>query len=317
MKINQINSSGVSNLKTKFSNIFKMFPLFLRLITCITIIIYILNLFVTSISFYFSNIPYYTILKFQLWRIISTIFITTNIFNIILFLLFWVKYASELESSIGTIKYILLFIMNSILIQIIYCFISCLIAFLINDKTYLLEKINNKNSVSNGGLWPYIICELTLLSLSNPSHPMKFLILSYQFKAKYYPIFLFIIFSIMNSFIIDLEVLTGILYAFLYHFLIKKKIKIQDTFIIKVENLKIFKCLTKMNGFVSVNALENKLVSNTNNVNNIIKDISITQSNDFNSFNGQGVMTGGTQNDVFGRVAQINSSSNIRQSQNE
>lgn len=293
MNINEINPN---DFKSKISKMWHNIPLFIRLITFITIILYILNLFIPYISFYLSNVPYYTIFKINLWRIITTIFITTNLLNIILSLLFWVKFASELESSMGTIKYYLIFLMNSTIIQIFYTIISCLISFIINNRNYLLEKINNKKNVTNCGLWPNIISELTLLSLSNPNQLMNFLCFPCTFKAKYYPIIIFIIFSIMNSFVIDLEVLTGILYALLYHYLIKKKLTISDSLVLKFETSSACKCFTKMDGFVSVNNLGNKFVTTVNTINKNIKDISINQKKGFTPFQGIGKSLGGIIN---------------------
>ena len=321
MNINQLNQNNNNGLKSKISKVWKKIPLFIRLITFITIILYILNLFIPNISFYLANIPYFTIYKINIWRIITTILITTDIFNIILSLFFWIQYASELESSMGTIKYFLIFVMNSIIIQIFYTFISYLIAFLINNRNFLLAKINDKNDISNSGIWPYIICELSLISLSNPNHPMKILFFPCQFKAKFYPIILFILFSIMNNFAIDLEFLTGIIYAFIYHFFIKQKIKISDQLVEKIENFTIFKCSKKMSGFVSVNNLGNKLVTTVNSVNRQIKDISIKQSNKgFTPFQGRGVIVGEnfgeTRNDDYRGVNQ-NTTVGIEKSKNE
>ena len=320
MNISQLNQNNNNDLKSRISKVWKNIPLFIRFITFTTLILYILNLFIPKVSFYLSNIPYFTIYKINIWRISTTILITTDILNIILSLFFWIKYASELESSMGTIKYFLIFTMNSIIIQIFYTLISYLISLLINNKQFLLAKIKDKNDISNSGVWPYIICELSLLSLSNPNQPMKILFFPCQFKAKFYPIILFIIFSIMNSFIIDLEILTGIIYAFIYHIFIKKKIKISDELIEKIENLSIFKCCTKMGGFVRVNNLGNKLVSTVNSVNRHIKD-SIKQSNKvFTPFQGGGVIVGGNygepKSDDY-RGASQTTSLGIEKSKNE
>lgn len=317
-----INSRTENNsIRDNLSKIWRSIPLFIRTVMILTTILYILNLFFPYISLYLSNIPYYTILNIHLWRLISTIFITTEIINIILSLLFWVKYASELESSMGTIKYFLIFLMNSLSIQILYSLISCLIAFLINNKKYLLAKINNKNQVNNSGLWPYIICELTLLSLSNPNSPMKIIFFPCQIKAKYYPFILFAIFSIMNSFAIDLEVLSGIIYALFYNFVIKKAIKISNPFVLKIEKLSCFKCIAKMDGFISVDTLENKFVSTVNNINNKIRKIAVNQSNKgFTPYKGEGIAVGGNYGvmttDDYSGVNQ-NTSTVIQKSQNE
>lgn len=325
MNINQINLSNSNNsgLKSKCSKTWNNIPLFIRFIIFNTILLYILNIFFPLISLYLANIPYYTIFKLHLWRIISTILITSDILNILFALLFWVKYASQIEASMGTIKYFLIFMMNSIIIQILYCIImSCIAFFILNNKNYLLEKITNKTIIINGGLWPYIICELTLLSLSNPNYPTNFLFFPCQFRVKFYPIILFIIFSIMNNLLIDLEVLTGIIYAFIYHFLLKKRIKISDNCVGKIENWKIFKCITKLGGFVSVNNLGNKLVNTINNMNMKMKDISNSQSNKgFTAFRGHGAKIGGNygkmNTDDYSGVNENTNSSNIQKSQNE
>ena len=319
MNINSRNDN--ISTRDKLSKIWRSIPLFIKTVMIITVILYILNLFIPYVSLYLSNIPYYTILNIHLWRLISTIFITTEIINIILSLLFWVKYASELELSMGTIKYFLIFLMNSLSIQILYSLLSCLIAFIINNKQYLLAKINNKNQVNNSGLWPYIICELTLLSLSNPNSPMKIIFFPCQIKAKYYPFILFIIFSIMNSFAIDLEVLSGIIYALFYNFVIKKVIKISNTFVLKIEKSSCFKCISKMDGFISVDTLGNKFVSTVNNINNRIREIAVNQNNKgFTPFKGEGIAIGGNYGvmttDDYSGVNQ-NTSTIIQKSQNE
>ena len=322
MNISQINpSNNNDSIRNNLSNIWKKIPLFIRLIMIITIILYINNLFFPQISFYISNIPYYTVFNLNLWRIISTIFMTTEIINIIFSLLFWVKFASLLESSMGTIKYFLTFIINSVIIQIFYTIISCVIAFLINNKKYLLEKINSKNLVNNSGLWPYIICEITLMSLRNPNINIKFLLFPCVIKAKYYPIILFVIFSIMNSFAIDLEVLSGLIYSLFFHFFIKKKFKISNELLKKIENSRCFKCFTKIGSFVSVNTLGNKFESTVNNINDKIKEIAINQTNKgFTPFQGGGIMVGGVMNtEDYSGVNDNNTSTSVevQKTQNE
>ena len=177
--------------------------------------------------------------------------------------------------------------------------------------------------MTNAGLWPYIICELTILSLSNPNHPMKFLFFPCEFKAKYYPFIIFILFSIMNSLVIDLEVLVGFIYAFLYHYLIKTKLKISDSLVIRMEKLEIFKCVTQMKGFISVNNGGNKYLSNlSNNINQKIKDISISQvSKGFTPFQGEGSTVGGNygimNNNDYAGINQNTSAGSNQKSQIE
>ena len=185
----------------------------------------------------------------------------TGIINILLSLVLWIKFGTILENSIGTILYLFIFIINSSLIQIIYTTIISIISLIIGNKNILKLKIDNNNVVNNSGIWPYIICELTLLSLSNPNEIIKLFFFP-ELRARFYPLIVFVIFSLVNNLIIDLEVFCGILYAFIYHFLIKNKLKISKTFIKKIENTKFIKCFIKCGGFISIK--ENRFSNSDN-----------------------------------------------------
>ena len=297
--INTLDKTDEKDCKTNCKKLCVNIPLFVKVIILISIIVCVFNYFFPSISFYLSNVHCYTINKYQIWRLFSTTLITTNIINIILAILFWIKHSSYLEDVMGTIKYLFIFIINSTIIQIIITSIFFIISLITGKNELLKEKINVKGKIDNSGFWPYIICELTLLSLSNPNHYIKFLFFP-EFKAKFYPILVFILFCVLNTLIIDIEVFSGIIYAFIFHFLIKKKIKISNNLVRKIENLGCIKCFMIFGGFVSVNKnkytptkktkqrMRNVIVSksiikgftpfqgetNTNNVGNSVREIS-------------------------------------------
>jgi hypothetical protein len=259
--INTLEETNDKDCKTNCKKLCVNIPLFVKTVVLISIILCALNYFFPSISFYLSNAPFYTINQYQIWRLFSTTLITTNIINIILAILFWIKHSSNLEDVMGTIKYLFIFIMNSTIIQILFTCILFIISLITKKNELLKAKINSKGKIDNSGIWPYIICELTLLSLSNPNYYVKFLFFP-EFKAKFYPILVLILFCILNTLIIDLEVLSGIIYALIYHFLIKKKLKISNNFVRKLENSKCIKCFILFGGFVSVN--KNKYSPTTN-----------------------------------------------------
>ena len=175
----------------------------------------------------------------------------TGIINITLSLVLWIKLGAILEDSTGTILYLFIFMINSTLIQIIYTILIFLISLIIKNKNILQLKIDNNTIVTNSGIWPYIISELTLLSLSNPNQIIKLFFFP-DIKAKFYPIIVFIIFALLNNLIIDLEVFCGILYSFLYHFFIKNKLNFSKKCIKNLEDSKCIKCFSKCGGFISI-----------------------------------------------------------------
>ena len=255
MKNNNIKYiNNINNIPNKSycARLCEVIPLFIKLIVLITITLYLINRFAFNLSLYISNIPFYTIYKYQIWRLFSTSLMNTGIINIALSLVLWIKLGAILEDSTGTILYLFIFIINSTLIQIIYTILIFIISLIIKNKNILLLKLdNNNNIVTNSGIWPYIISELTLLSLSNPNQIIKLFFFP-DIKAKFYPIIVFIIFALLNNLIIDLEVFCGILYSFLYHFFIKSKLNFSKKCIKNLEDSKCIKCFSKCGGFISI-----------------------------------------------------------------
>ena len=255
MKNNNIKYiNNINNIPNKSycARLCEVIPLFIKLIVLITITLYIINRFAFNLSLYISNIPFYTIYKYQIWRLFSTSLMNTGIINIALSLVLWIKLGAILEDSTGTILYLFIFIINSTLIQIIYTILIFVISLIIKNKNILLLKLDiNNNIVTNSGIWPYIISELTLLSLSNPNQIIKLFFFP-DIKAKFYPIIVFIIFALLNNLINDLEVFCGILYSFLYHFFIKSKLNFSKKCIKNLEDSKCIKCFSKCGGFISI-----------------------------------------------------------------
>ena len=271
-------------------------PLFIRVVICSTIILYLLNLLIPFISLFLSDIPYYTIYYFQIWRLFTTSFITTNILSIIFSLYFWLNEAVKLEKEIGTTKYMLIFFMNTFCIQTIYCFLMFLLSFISRNQYFVKMKIT-PNGIRNEGLWPILLCDLTLLCLSNPLEPMRFFFFPCVIKAKYYPFFLFLIFTILSGFHIEFEILVGIGFGFLYHYYFKNKLIISNKFTIRIENSFLFRWMKNKKGFINIGGvgipvLHNNLV----NIRNININRNINNKGGFSAFKGKGLAVGEDKN---------------------
>ena len=310
---NNLNVSQI-DLISKIKIFWNSIPLFVKFIISSTMIFYILNLFISYISFFLTNIPLFTIYKFQLWRLITNVFITTSLLNIIFAFLSWIKDAIELENRNGTLKYMIIFFINSIFIQIIYCFILVLCYLLTNNKLVLTLNII-MGKVENNGIWPLIMGELTLLCMTNPEVPMRVFFFPCEVKAKYYPIVLFFLFVMFNGMQIDFGVLSGIIYGLLYHYLLRNKLQITDQFIQKLEISFLFKWMIKLNGFVSLSNSFNPnipvVIAPSNNNVEISSSENIQKPNSgFSAFRGKGVAVGGSlgiNNGEYSNVSQNSS----------
>ena len=256
----QIKQSQNIGVKLGLKKLWNIVPLFIKFISLSTLILSILNYFFSSISLSLSNIPHYTIFHIQLWRLLSSMLMTTSIINVILGLIFWTREGSSIETRLGTMKYIIIYLRNSILIEILYTLIIYLISLLIKRKDFTLNKINKKGKVRNCGFWPVIMCEITLLCICNPNTRVKFLSIPWEFSAKYYPIIWLLIFCCFNNYNNDIEVFTGILFAFIYQYGLRYYINIPEKCIESMENSCCCTWMLKLTGFVSVSHITNKFM---------------------------------------------------------
>ena len=255
-----------TTFSSQLRQIWEKAPLFIKFFLITTFSLYILNVIFTCVPLALSNIPLYTVYHFHIYRLISTVFMTTSIFQIILGLLCWIKSASSLEFSLGTVKYVFIFITNSFFIQILYCFLSFIFSLFISSPDFLSGKIQN-DGIKNSSLWGTIMCEMTLLCMSNPESPTTLLFFPCKVKAKAYPLLLFILNTIFNFFRVDLEVICGFIYGILYYFILRNYLLISDTFVVKIEELRCMKWIVNSKGFVGINRVNNSIpvsITNTN-----------------------------------------------------
>lgn len=285
------------DLKDKIKNILDSMPLFIKIVVLSTITLYLLNLFIPYVALFLADIPYFTVYYFQIWRLITTPFMTTGIISIIFSLLFWYKDAVKLEQDIGTVKYILIFFMNSFFIQTLYCLITLLISLIIQSNILMKMKVTPRGVV-NTGLWPILLCDLTLLCLSNPNENMKFFIFPCIIKARYYPLVLFLIFTILSGFNIDFENLCGIGFGYLYHYYLKNKLAISNNFAYKIENSFLCRWMKNKKGFVKSGGVGTQLVNSFQSVRNVVITNSKNMQKGFNAFQGKGVAVGSSDTNI-------------------
>ena len=276
-----------------FKSVLSSMPFFIRITVSLSIIFCIINIFTPYVSLYLADIPYFTIFSFQLWRLITTPFITTGAINLVFSLFFWFRHSVKLEKEKGTIKYMLTFFMFSFFIQLIYCLICLLVSLIIRNDILLKNKIST-NGIRNDGLWPILMCDLTLLCLSNPEADLKFFIFPCIIKAKYYPLILFAFFTVLSNFSIDIELFCGIAFGFLYHYYLKNKIEISNNLALKVEKFFLCSWMQKFSGFISItNTGSSDIPTNLENKSN---NSSNQQGKSFNAFGGKGISVGGSNN---------------------
>ena len=325
MNINQNNNSLNSgncckDCKEFITGILNSMPFFVKMVVCSTVILYLINLIIPFVARFLADIPYFTIYYFQIWRIFTTPFMTTSIFSVIFSIYFWYEKASKLEKGMGTVKYILIFFINSFCIQIMFLALMFLLSLIIGNKAPLIMKVT-PNGVRNEGIWPILLCDITLLCLSNPDENMQFRFFPCIIKAKYYPILLFLIFTIISGFQIDFENMCGIGFGFLYHYFLRSILNISNNFADKVGNSCLCRWMKNKKGFIgsgginafnnivnnAVNDVRNVNINNMNNNNNIKQNKEYIKKK-FQAFKGKGTAVGGGDNIISNNKNEIDKS---------
>ena len=235
------NSQQIS-CKDRMKAAWATVPLFVRFVITSTIIFYLVS-WIVGIDFILCNIPYYTLKYFQIWRLLTSVFMTVSIINIHFAFLSWVPDAIRLETSTGTVRYFLNFITNSIFIQILYSVALLIPSIILGDKILKMP---------SAGLWPLILAEITLLCLANPENEVRMFLIPCPMKARYYPWALLAFFTLINM-TLQIDLVAGIGYAYLFNYYLRNKIQFSDNFVQKCENSFIFKCFSKWTGFISFN----------------------------------------------------------------
>jgi len=236
------NNSPEVSCSDRIKSAWATVPLFVRFIMISTITLYSIS-WIISIDLVLCNLPYFTFKRFELWRLFTSVFMTSSIINILFAFISWVPDAIRLETTAGTTRYFLNFMTNSVLIQVLYSVILLLLSLVAGDEILKMP---------SSGLWPLILAEITLLCLSNPENDVRMFLIPCPIKGKYYPWALLAFFTILNM-RLQFDLIAGVAYAHLFYFYLRNKIQFSENFVQKFENSFICMPFSRMTGFVSLN----------------------------------------------------------------
>ena len=235
------NNNILSQIFFKLKIWFNSITFIVKQIVAISIILCIIDLIsFNNITFIFTNVPYYSIGCFQIWRFITGNLITSGIFSLIFALIFWVSDGKTVEKINGSAKYLIYFLIHSSIIQIIYA----LIYYFFINKTK-----PEKKDIHSAGLWIYIICEVTINCLISPETKIYLPLVPYAIKSKFFPIIILLVFFIFGGFYLGMFI--AVAYGFIYSFFLNKYLIISDEYIINFEQ-KYFKYFFGYKGYIKL-----------------------------------------------------------------
>jgi hypothetical protein len=150
---------------------------------------------ITGLGFLLINIPVYTVLKLQVWRVFFSYLVIMDIISLLITFLVLFSLSMTEEATAGTGRYMLQILYKNLAIQLGVTVVGLLFYALFGMKVFSM------------GIWPVYFVYLTSRCLENPEGVTYFCMMPCPIKNKYYPLMLlgiFTVFSMAQGFPIDI-----------------------------------------------------------------------------------------------------------------
>ncbi|RYY81358.1 hypothetical protein EON63_15595 [archaeon] len=211
-------------------------PFVTRTLTISLVVMYLLSFFIRW-EYYLSNIPYYTVQYFQLFRLITSPFAGNSIFTLLLVLITFPAIGLKLETSMGSSSYLSLLGLTTLVVNIGFVLIAYTAYFFMGmvygygrdvDTPYTHSSdgasqdntgVTSGSAVGGGvhhgvGLdtystspltwvcmdfWTVLFALLTLDCMSTPDTPRRLLCIPYDIPSKYLPLVLYALVCVLSG----------------------------------------------------------------------------------------------------------------------
>lgn len=193
-------------------------PAFTRFISICLISTYIASWFFPyEISLLMLD-PILAVEYYQVWRIFTCPLVCFNIFSFLIVCCMFLPRSCTRERKQGTTRFVMFFLINNFLGQIIFL----LLYYCIWVLPFPSAQISGAGAMQNtammarrNGLWVMIMMEMTMRGLENPEAGGRFCFFPCEIKAKYMHWFFFVLISLFQM-MPAFQILAGIGLGYLY-----------------------------------------------------------------------------------------------------
>eukprot|EP00571_Detonula_confervacea_P014570 CAMPEP_0172308700 /NCGR_PEP_ID=MMETSP1058-20130122/9219_1 /TAXON_ID=83371 /ORGANISM="Detonula confervacea, Strain CCMP 353" /LENGTH=344 /DNA_ID=CAMNT_0013021179 /DNA_START=115 /DNA_END=1149 /DNA_ORIENTATION=- len=220
---------------TAYESYIRDTPLITRYVLNATVISFFTG-FLFSPAYLLANIPQFTIFKFQLYRILTSPLICTDILSLVFTFMGFMNHGVRLEQSMGSTLFAVLFFTLTIVTNVLFLIISITLWGLTNSESYLVA--------ASMGIWTVLLGIIAVECAEAPPETKRRLFVI-EVPAVYYPLVLLALFSMFAG--VKLAYCLGVAvgYAYGYGKLDRWKVKVET--VRKWENREQGGC---MSGFV-------------------------------------------------------------------
>ena len=195
--VNDINSASTSSgppdsnpFLTAYEGYVRDTPLVTRYVLNAVVISYFLSFFVDP-TFALANIPYFTIFRFQLYRMITSPLVCSSILNLFFAFMGFMNNGVKLEQSMGSALFGVLFFKLTIFTNLLFLVVSILLYGLTNNDGYLAGV--------SVGVWTVLLSIIAVECAQAPPNSKRKLFFL-EIPVLYYPLVLLALFSLFAGF---------------------------------------------------------------------------------------------------------------------
>ncbi len=175
-------------------------PLLTRCTLQILAATWITSLF-TDFTYSLVNVPYYSIGKLELYRLVLSPMFGNSLFSLVVIGLTLTPYGSRLEFSMGSTHLGVVLAVMSLATNLIFVFVCYLMASLGSYEALFFQC---------QGFWPVLMALIVVESQSSPESTRRLFVV--EVPLKYYPLALYALFSMFTGPRLDMAIAMGVGY---------------------------------------------------------------------------------------------------------
>lgn len=189
-------------------------PLVSRYIMTTLLITWIISFFI-DLSFSVSNIPYFSLGHFEVYRILFSSLICSNLFSLVFAYFSFVDHGKRLEFSMGSAQFAWLFFSLGTLTNVVHIAITYTLYLLSNNRSWVF--------VPASGIWTVLFGLIAIECVKAPTGSQRKLFII-SIPTMQYPVVLCCLFSLLGGIQLAYFVSLGIGYAYGFGYLDRTKV---------------------------------------------------------------------------------------------
>lgn len=184
-------------------------PLVTRYVMSTLLITCLLSIFIDGLAFSLSNIPYFSLGKLELYRIIISPLICNNLISLAFAYFSFLDHGKRLEYSMGSAQFAYLFFLLGMGINVAHIVLTYTLQLITADSSWIFVKAS--------GIWTVLFPLIAIECVQAPSHSIRKLFM-WQVPTLYYPLILAGLFSLLGGYSVAnwLALATGYAYGYGY-----------------------------------------------------------------------------------------------------